>query len=120
VTPDILSRVDPQLVADAEFNLLFGYVDDELLSIDFWRAVHYRLLERYTSIYVLALQDLVVRDGQRVTFSNTTTAFFNTVTIYGSGSLDFRGDCKLIADRVERVVLPAVPGGGTGHIPGGE
>jgi hypothetical protein len=49
------------------------------------------------------VQDLVVHDGQTVTISNTPTAFFDNVTVYGTGLLDFQGNCKLIAETVEYV-----------------
>lgn len=111
VGPEILQVVEPQVIADAEHNLLFGYVDDELLRHPFWMAVAHRLLERNRSISILCLMDLVVQDGQTVTFSNTPTAFLQKVTVRGSGVLDFRDDCKLIADQIEHIPMPILDGG---------
>jgi hypothetical protein len=111
---DIVRVVDAQVIADAEQNLLFGYVDAELLRNEFWMAVAHGLLERLRNIYILVIQDLVVHDSQTVRFSNTQTAFFNSVTIYGSGRLDFGSDCKLIADSISyipKLPVPDVTGG---------
>jgi hypothetical protein len=95
------TALDPQLVADAEHNILFGYVDDKLLSNAFWRLIADGLLERWRTINILLLQDLVVNDGQTVTLSNTQTAFFRKVTVYPTGVIKFRDDCKIIADTIE-------------------
>jgi hypothetical protein len=110
VGPEILQVVEPQVITDAEHNLLFGYVDDQLLRNPFWMAVAHHLLERNSSIYILHLMDLVVQDGQTVRISNTPTAFFRKVTVYGSGLIDFHGDCKLIADTVEHIPTPILGG----------
>lgn len=104
---DVLKQLDTQVFADAEYTLLFGYVDDDMLSNPFWGAVAEGLLGRFQSLSILALQDLIVHDGQTVVFSNTPTAYFNKVTVYPSGTLDFQSDCKLIAHTVEHIV-PAV------------
>lgn len=95
--------LDPQLVADAEYNVRFGYVDDKLLSNAFWRLIADGLLERWRSINILLLQDLVVSDGQTVTLSNTQTAFFRKVTVYPRGLINFQDDCKIIADTIEHI-----------------
>jgi hypothetical protein len=95
--------LDPQLVADAEYNIRFGYVDDKLLSNAFWRLIADGLLERWRSINILLLQDLVVYDGQTVTLSNTQTAFFRKVTVYPTGVIKFQDDCKIIADTIEHL-----------------
>jgi hypothetical protein len=108
VGAEILKVVDQQVVADAEFNLLFGYVDQELLRNPFWMAVAHGLLERVKDLHILHLQDLVVHDGQRVTISSTPTAFFQTITVYGSGVIDFRSGCKVIADTISHVPFPVV------------
>jgi hypothetical protein len=100
------TALDPQLVADAEQNILFGYVDDKLLSNAFWRLIAEGLLERWRTVNILLLQDLVVNDGQTVTLSNTQTAFFRKVTIYGTGVLSLQSDCKIIADTVEHIASP--------------
>jgi hypothetical protein len=102
----VLDVVSDQTLADAEHNLLFGYVDQELLRDVFWMAVAHRLLERIPSLPILVIKDLIVYNDQRVTFSNTPTAFFNTVTLYGSGRLQFRDACKVITDKIESVPFP--------------
>jgi hypothetical protein len=99
-------QLDPQVVADAEHNLRFGYVDDKLLSNAFWKLIADGLLERWRTVNVLLAQDLDVLDGQTVTLSNTQTAFFRKVTVYGSGVLSLQDDCKIIADTVEHVASP--------------
>ncbi len=103
----VLNDLPPQVIADAEHNVLFGFVDEVLLADPFWKAIATRLLER-KHVAILHAADLVVDDGQSVTISNTPTAFFNRVTVYGSGSIILRNDCKLIADTVEH--LPAAAG----------
>ena len=95
--------LDPQLVKDAEHNILFGYVDDKLLSNGFWRLIADGLLERWRMLNILLLQDLVVNDGQTVTFSNTQTAFFRKVTVYPTGVIRLGSDCKIIADTIEHI-----------------
>jgi hypothetical protein len=93
---EILKVVAPEDIAAAEFNLLFGHVNDELLRNDFWMAVAHGLLERMTSIHVLVLEELIVHDGQTVTVSNTPTAFFGNLITQGTGLVKFLCDCKLI------------------------
>jgi len=95
--------LDPQLVADAEHNVRFGYVDDKLLSNAFWRLIANGLLERWRTINILLLQDLVVYDGQTVTLSNTQTMFLRKLTVYRTGVIRFEDDCKLIADTIEHI-----------------
>jgi hypothetical protein len=98
--------LDPQLIADAEHNIRFGYVDDKLLSNPFWKLVADGMLERWRSINILLLQDLVVYDGQTVTLSNTQTAFFRKVTVHPTGVIDVQSDTKIIADTVEHIAAP--------------
>lgn len=95
--------LDPQLVADAEHNVRFGYVDDKLLSNAFWRLIADGLLERWRVINILLLQDLVVNDGQTVTLSNTQTMFLRKLTVYPTGVISFQDNCKLIADTIEHI-----------------
>jgi hypothetical protein len=97
------TEFDPQLVADAEYNVRFGYVDDKLLSNAFWKLIAEGLLERWRTINILLLEDLVVYDGQTVTLSNTQTAFFRKVTVYPTGVINFQDDCKLVADTIEHI-----------------
>jgi hypothetical protein len=104
---DALKQIDAQVVADAEYIVLNGYVDQDMLSNPFWGAVAEGLLGRFQSLSMLTLLDLVVHDGQTVVFSNTPTVYFNKVTVYGSGTLDFQSDCKMIAHTFESIV-PAV------------
>jgi hypothetical protein len=100
------TELDPQLVADAEHNVRFGYVDDKLLSNAFWKLIADGLLQRWRTINILMLLDLVVYDGQTVTLSNTQTAFFRKVTMYPRGVISFQDDCKLIADTIENLASP--------------
>jgi hypothetical protein len=113
---DALKQVDADVIADAEYTLLNGYVDDKLLSQPFWGAVAAGLLARMPSVTIVTLLDLIVRDGQTVTFSNTPTAYFNRVTVYGSGTLDFQSDTKMIVQTFEYIDSPKVKGevGGVG------
>jgi hypothetical protein len=107
---DALKQIDAQVIADAEYSLLNGYAGDELLSHPFWGAVAAGLLERVPSLPILTLLDLIVRDGQTVVLSNTPTAYFNRVTVYGSGTLDFQSDCKMIVQKFEYIDSPKVKG----------
>jgi hypothetical protein len=100
------TKLDPQVVADAEHNIRFGYVDDKLLSNPFWKLIADRLLERWRTVNILLLTDLVVNDGQTVTLTNTQTAFFRKVTVHGAGVISLQQDCKIIADTVEHVAIP--------------
>lgn len=93
----------PRLVADAEHNVLFGQVDEALLSNTFWKLIADGLLEKWRTVNILTLLDLVILDGQTVTLSNTQTAFLRKLTIYGSGVLSLQSDCKIIADTVQHV-----------------
>jgi hypothetical protein len=115
---EALKQLDAQVIADAEYTLLNGYVDDKLLSQPFWGAVAAGLVARWPSLAILALSDLIVHDGQTVTLSNTPTAYFNKVTVYGSGTLDVRSDCKVIAKAFEYIVSPEVKGGVGGEVTG--
>ncbi len=99
---DVLADVPPVTIANAEYNLLSGYVDPSLLSNAFWGAIASRLQDRYRNVWVLFASDLVVKDGDTVTISNTQTAFFNRVTMYGSGTVRLESDCKIIASIVEQ------------------
>ncbi len=114
---DALKQVEAEVIADAEDVLLNGYVDDKLLSQPFWGAVAAGLVARWPSLTILTLSDLVVHDGQTVVFSNTPTAYFNKVTVHGSGTLDVRSDCKMIVRTFEYVSSPEVKGnvGGVGR-----
>lgn len=98
-----LRGVRQETVADAEYDVLHGFVDDVLLQHEFWREIVRGLLDRHRFIDILALDELIVEDGQRVTIANTPTAYFNRVTVYGSGSIVFKNSCKLIADTIEHV-----------------
>lgn len=115
---DALKQLEPQVIADAEYILLNGYVDDKLLSQPFWGAVAAGLVARWPSLTILALSDLIVHDGQTVVLSNTPTAYFNRVTVYGSGTLDVRSDCKMIAQVFEYIDSPEVKGGVGGEVTG--
>jgi hypothetical protein len=100
---DVLADVPRQVIANAEHNVLCGFVDEVLLAHPFWKAIADGLLGRFQQIYILCLGDLIVEDLQTVTFSNTPTGYFNTVKVFGSGSIVLQNPCKLIANVVEYV-----------------
>ena len=100
------TALDPALVADAEYNILFGYVDETLLSNPFWKLITNGLLERWRTINILCGLDLVVSDGQIVTLANTQTAFFRKITMYPRGIFRLQNDCKIIVDTIEHIASP--------------
>ncbi len=109
---------DEAVVEAAEHHVLFGYVDDSLLADPFWSSIVNGLLQRVPRIPIVLAENLVVPDGTTVTLANTPTAFFDRVTVYGSGSIRFLSDCKLIANTFEVLPAPSVsdgPGTTTTH-----
>lgn len=100
---DVLGRVPPQTLADAEHNVLQGRVSEDMRSHPFWKAVIDNLLKQYRFVYILVIDHLDVATGHTVTLSNTPTAFFNRVTVHGSGSIRLDSSVKIIADVVEHV-----------------
>jgi hypothetical protein len=100
---EMLRELGDAALADAEYNILHGFVDDVLIEDPHWGAIVRGLLERMQFINILTIDHLVVQDGQRVTISNTPTAYINRVTVYGSGSIVFASRCKLISDMIEHL-----------------
>lgn len=110
---DALRQVPREVIADAEHNVLFGYVDEGLLREPFWAAIVEALRDRLRDLQILVIGDLVVQDGETVTISNTPTAYFNRVTVYGSGSIVLEGNTKIIADVIEHLDAPSTGRAGT-------
>jgi hypothetical protein len=103
--------LDDAVIAAAEQQVLFGRVDDALLSDPFWSGIVSGLLRRYSQIPILIAQDLVVPDRTTVRIANTPTAFFHRVTVYGSGTIRILSDCKLITETFEVLLAPSTSGG---------
>ena len=103
--------MDEAVIAAAERHVLFGRVDDAMLSDSFWSSIVNGLLGRISQISILIAQDLVVPDKTMVRIANTPTAYFHRVTVYGSGTIRFLSNCKLICETFERLPAPSTPGG---------
>lgn len=100
---DVLGHVPKQTIEDAEHNVLHGYTDADFLAHPFWSAIVKRLLDRWRFLDILTIADLVVSNGDTVTISGTPTAYFNRVTVHGSGRIVFDSNGKLIADTIEHI-----------------
>ena len=103
--------MDEAVISAAEHHVLFGRVDDALLSDSFWSGIVSGLLDRISQISILIGQDLVVPDKTMVRIANTPTAYFHRVTVYGSGTIRFLSNCKLICETFEMLPAPSTPGG---------
>src|SRR5207237_435731 len=62
--------MDEAVIAAAERHVLFGRVDDAMLSDSFWSGIVSGLLGRISQISILIAQDLVVPDKTMVRIAN--------------------------------------------------
>lgn len=99
--PIVIGSTEDATVRAAEFHVLREEVDDRMLGDAFWAGIIRNLLARWREIPILVIPSLVVPDGTTARFSNTPTALFDTVTVYGTGSLHFLTNTKLICRTFE-------------------
>jgi hypothetical protein len=88
------------------YNLLFGPVEPDLVAQSPLSHVVEHLLSVNERLTVVVGDDLVVQDGQTVTLT-TPTCCFNSITVYGSGTIQLGCDCKVITNS-----LTYIPSGG--------
>jgi len=81
-------------VYDQAHNLLFGEVDDEMLSDPAVSAVVDHIMRTATPLPMTVGGDLSVADGQ-VYRLTTPSASFNTITIHGTGTIQLTQDTKV-------------------------
>lgn len=99
--PIIMGSADDATVRAAEWHVLREEVDNGMVNDAFWGVIIRDLLARWREIPMLVIPSLVVPDGTVARFSNTPTALFDTVTVYGTGSLRFLTNTKLICRTFE-------------------
>jgi hypothetical protein len=99
--PIVTGSTGDDTVRAAEFHVLREEVDDRMLGDAFWGGIIRELLGRWREVPMLVIPSLVVPDGTTARFSNTPTALFDTVTVYGTGSLRFLTSTKLICRTFE-------------------
>jgi hypothetical protein len=88
---------DQKAVFDEAFNYLMGPVDRPS------KFVVTAMLQLAQKLALFIATDLIVNDGQSVTFANYGALYFNNVLVYGSGSINLGDNTKLHAYSVKHV-----------------
>lgn len=82
-------------------NLLYGYHDPARISRPPLAGVASWMLSRAQALPAFVAEDLIVQDGQTVTFKDSAVLHFNNVIVYGRGSIVLGANVKLYANTVE-------------------
>ena len=88
---------DRNAVFDQAFNYLMGPVDRPS------KFIVETMLELARKLALFIAQDLIVNDGQSVTFANYGVLYFNNVLVYGSGTINLGDNTKLHAYSIKHV-----------------
>jgi hypothetical protein len=99
---DELSSEQQEAVEAAAYNLLFGPVEPSAVATSPLSHVVDHLLAVNRQLTLIAGDELTVRDGQTITLEGPSCAF-NSITIYGTGSIRLLQDCKVITDSLTYV-----------------
>lgn len=100
--PTALEEDDREAFQRIGYNLLMGPAHEDSLD-EVSKAVASSLVKSAQGMKVTVGDDLVVKDGQTYTIT-TPSAQFNTITIYGSGSISFSvPDVKIITNSLTYV-----------------
>ena len=92
-----------QAVWDTGYNLLHGPIDRRMLERRGYDRVIPLILKLAGSLRLFLAQDLVVLDGQRVSFTGFGVLYFNNVLVYGSGTISPGASTKLHAYSIQHV-----------------
>lgn len=84
-------------------NLLFGPTTPRLLESPGYKQAVPAILRAAAKLPVFVAPNLIVCDGEVVTFAGWTTLYFNNVVVYGSGKIVFGNQTKLHAYHIKRV-----------------
>lgn len=96
-----MSHAEEQSLYDMAHNILFSSHPPELLSKSPLSPVVDFMLKKADGMTVFAAQDLIVLDGQTVTFDKTATLYFNNVIVHGTGQIVISAQVKLVAETIQ-------------------
>lgn len=96
-----LNHYQQTAVMQTAHNLLYGYADPELVTKPPYVGVVGWMMSRAETLPVFAAEDLIVQDGQTVSFPDNAILTFNNVIVYGSGSIKLGANVKIFAELVE-------------------
>jgi hypothetical protein len=101
-----VSKLKPELKQtffQASHNLLHGPTDARLLSRSGYKQTAAAMLRGAKRIPVFVAPDLIVCDGDEVTFGGYAALYFNNVIVYGSGRIRLGTHTKLHAYQIKHV-----------------
>ena len=92
------------MVRDTALHMLLGPTDSiESLEKTAHSDVLRYMLQEADGMPVLVGKDLIVRNGEVKTITQTGTVVFNNVIIYGSGEIKFESSIKLVAQSIQHL-----------------
>lgn len=97
-----LSDERKEAVFAVAFDLLHGPVSDRMISREGYDKV-VKVMLGLSKLTAFLSPDLVVADGQTVTFSNYAALYFNNVVVYGSGGIRLGHNTKLHAFSIKHL-----------------
>jgi hypothetical protein len=99
---DDLDALQQQAVTHHAYNLLFGWADPETVRQPPHRQVVEHMLAMSRGMRILTGDDLVVQNGQTYTVTQPSV-FFNSITLYGSGSINVPATVKVTANSLTHI-----------------
>ena len=92
------------LVRDTAIHMLIGPTDSlESLNKTSHPGIVKYMLEESDGMPVLVGKDLIVKDGEVKTITQTGTVVFNNVIVYGNGEIKFESSVKLVAQSIQHL-----------------
>lgn len=82
---------------------LFGDWTGSLARDESAREVEEFMLSAAAELPVFATTDLVVENGQTYVLKGAPTFYFDSIKVYGSGSIVTEGQIKIISDSIEHI-----------------
>lgn len=100
---DKLRDEQREAVNNLAFNMLYGDVDDAVVSRAPYAAVAEWVLGRVASLPTFVGTDLLVCPDEHVVFSGFATVTFDNVVVVGNGRITLGPSTKLFAHQIKRV-----------------
>lgn len=100
---EALENKERMAVRSMSMNMVYGYVDAEMMKQQPYANIIDHIMERAETIPAFVGSDLLVCPGESVKFQNYPAIYFNNVIVVGDGQINIGNNAKLHAYQIRHI-----------------